>query len=108
MMKAFTISPDTNAKFPALNAMKLVPEKLSQSSFSILVIESLVNEVTNINTRVYNEVRGENWKDEIRVAATNCYRLAEKMLYQEKVEKVIIMETMPRFDSFSSDPMSVK
>ena len=103
---AYTVEADEDAKYKHKNFLRVVPERLAKKDYDTLIIQGGCNEISNINLSSKNV---KSWQEKIRRSREKMFQLAEKSLKDnEHLKKVIILKSLPRYDSFGSDPSSIR
>ena len=107
---AYTVEGDVNARFPEKNFQKIVPEKLANKNYDTLVLQGGCNEISNFivaSNCKPDDVK--SWEDKVRQSRTKMFELAEESLEKNKsLKKVIIVASLPRYDSEDRDPHGIK
>ena len=114
--KAYTSVHDTTAnvakqaaKFPEQNFQDVIPDQLRKDAFRYLIIQAGSVDISNLNTKDKPEEHFEYFRQETVLSATNLFRAAEKALEDKpSIEKVVIMNQIPRYDRSDIDPLSLK
>ena len=64
---AYTVDEDHDAKFKNKNFMKVVPEKLRQKPYDVLILQGGGIEISNLNTTVNPAQNIKQWEDKINL-----------------------------------------
>ena len=74
-----------------------------------LILQSGMEDITNLDTINKPEENIEYYKQETRAAARNLFTVAESALTSNPtLSKVLLMNATPRYDLESSDPLNIK
>ena len=107
---AYTADRDVEAKYPERNLIKVVPEKLVNKKYDTLVLQGGCNEISNvILNQNFKPEDVKLWEEKVRISRTKIFKIAEESLENDKdLKKVIIVTSLPRYDSKDSDPHAIK
>ena len=111
--KAYSSVHDVNARWPKQNFSDAVKTKLAnpgRDNIDILVMSAPTVDITNLDTSQLTPSQDTQiFQEKSKQSSKNMFNLAERSLAQNpSLEKVIIMEHPPRFDTKYQDPMSLK
>ena len=114
--KAYSSAHDTEvniakqaAKFPHLNFSDVVPEQLKKDDFQYLIIQAGSVDITNLNTMENPQEYFDYFQQETIVSATTLFETGEKAVVDyPNLQKVVIMNLIPRYDKAEVDPLSLK
>ena len=115
VVKAFGIKGENNQFYPRLNFTKLVPEVLEDEKPDAIVLQAGSVEISNIivknammdTERDLDSYRSE-WATKVEEDSANLFAIAENAVKEYPDLKVIILKRLPRFDSYTVDPLRVK
>ena len=110
MAFAYTADGDVDAKYPHKNFLKVVPERLQYRNYDTLILQGGCNEISNIKlTTNPSSTVVREWEEKVRISRRKMFQLAEKSLkFNQGLKKVIILKSLPRYDSYAADPSSLK
>ena len=94
-LKAFTISGGDGRRNKSLNIEDLVPKALADKKYDLIVIESGVNEISNMDIRK----EGHVLREEVRNKMEKLFLLAVKYSTDFPDLKVVLLNRLPRLDS---------
>ena len=110
MAIAYTVEYDKDAKDPERNFTKVLPERLTKKNYDTLVLQGGCDEISNL--KIGKEFTAQDvsiWEDKVSKSRTKLYNLAEKCLAETpNLKTVIILSSLPRYDSEDDDPNSIK
>jgi hypothetical protein len=110
MSIAYTSDRDIDAKYPDRNFIKTVPALLKKKSFDTLVLQGGCNEISNIKVKANFTAQDlKLWEEKVSQSRTKIFEVAEEALEKNKsLQKVIIVNSLPRYDPEDKDVNSVK
>ena len=95
-VQAFTVSPENAKRRPELNVSFVLPQKITKDE-TILVVETGVNDVTNI----YDDFDKDERVPKISSKMTELISLAAYLKKKHELEKVVLLQRLPRLDEKS-------
>ena len=112
MVKAYCIDEEDKARYKESNFKAVVPQVLAEDETDILILQTGSIEITDLNIDEAFKSTPENlskykkeWFKKIEEDSTKLIDIAEAALAQdEKIEKVVIMKRLPRFDDVPGAP----
>ena len=115
-VKAYSSAMDTDsnvckqaARFPHSNFTDVVPAELRKETFHSLVLQSPSVDITNLNTSVNPSKYIKYFEQQTVISAKNFFSVVENALQiQPKLNKVIVLKLIPRYDPPSIDPLGLK
>ena len=115
-VKAYSSTKDTDsnlckqaARFPHSNFTDVVPAELRKETFHSLVLQSPSVDITNLNTSVNPSKYINYFEQQTVISAKNFFSVVENALQiQPKLNKVIVLKLIPRYDPPSIDPLGLK
>ena len=97
------------ARYPASNFEDVVKEELVDKSFKTLLLQAGSVDITNLNTNEQPERYMEYFRQIAVMSATNLFQVAQNTLKEStNINKVIIMQQIPRYDPQEVDPLALK
>ena len=97
------------AQYPTKNFTDVVPTELRKELFQYLLLRAGAVDITNLNTKDNPEHFSKHYKEEVRYAAKNLFKVAEDFVStQPTLKKVVIMTQTPRYDVKAVDSLSLK
>ena len=97
------------ARFPKSNFTDIVPAMLRKQEYHSLLLQSGSVDISNLNTKDNPAEFIEYVKQETILSAKNIFAVDKNALnFQPSLEKVVIMNQIPRYDPVESDPLSLK
>ena len=79
------------------------------SIIDYLILQAGSVDVTNLDTKNNPEEHIEYFKQEVRFAAKNLFDITEAAFEtQPSLEKVVVMNMTPQYDTSAVDPLSLK
>ena len=108
--KAYSAAYDKNAKWPESNFSEVVNQELIEKSYDTIVMTAPTVDITNLDTSsLKEEDNTEVYQQVVFVSCQNMFNTAHRAINtQESLEKVILMEHPPRYDSKELDPIGLK
>ena len=107
--KAYTADFDVNARKPNENFKYVARNTARTNKFKIVVMQSPAVDITNLHTNDNSADAVINYKKVVENSTRKMFEVAETIIEENKsVEKVIILDRTPRFDTQTEDPFGLK
>ena len=108
--KAYSSILDLNSRFPEKNVKNVVENQLQKESYSALILGAPSVDITNLRTdNISVEDDIGHLKQKVSISCNNMLDLAHGALVTyPQLQKVVLMEHCPRFDTKDVDPTNVK
>ena len=105
--KAYTAIEDKVCRFPKKNFKTVVPAELLKDKFKFLFLQGGSLEISNLNTSSILKV--EEYKETVKKASEDMFYVATDALKANpSLEKVVILDRIPRHDPPKADPYGLK
>ena len=111
MAVAFTVDEDEDARFKSKNFLNIVPERLHGKKYDTLILQAGCNEISNIKLKGYpaSSKNVKEWEEKVEKSRSKLFNLAQNSLKSNpNLKKVIILKSLPQYDSVEKDPSSIK
>ena len=108
--KAYSSVWDKDYRFKHLNATDVAKNELGKAAFDCLILASPTVDITNIDTsQVKPEDATDRFNQKVEASCQNILKVAENALDSDTgLNKVTIMNHVPRFDTIKVDPLGIK
>ena len=94
---------------PAANFHDVVSTEVSKNKFNKVILQASPVDITNLKTNNITHENIEFFRQEVKDSAKSLFSSAELALNaQPSIEKVVIMNQIPRYDPPSEDPQAMK
>ena len=100
----------TATKFPHRGFKNVIDEELESKPTDVLIIQAGSVDISNLKTdSAKHSVYEEYFKQETIISAQNIFEAASAALSAHpELQKVVLMEQIPRYDTITSDPHAIK
>ena len=107
---AYTTDSDEDARYPERNFLQTVPDRLKNKDYDTLILQGGCNEISNVKVNQnFTPKDVKVWEEKVYQSRAKMFKLAEDCLEQNKdLKKVVIVSSLPRYDSIEKDPHSIK
>ena len=88
---------------------QVIKEQLQKNEFHTLIIQSGAVDISRLDTKVDPLNNIENFERVTTIAAHKTFENAETAFtYSDRLKKVVIMKSLPRYDPQNIDPFNIK
>ena len=107
--KAYAADFDVNSRFPNKNFKYVARNSAKKRKFKLVMMQSPSVDITNLNTADDSIVAVESYKKVVEKSRSKMFETANALIDEnEDIEKVIILDRTPRFDTKNADPFGLK
>ena len=97
------------ARFPHKNYTDVISGALKKDAFENLIVQCGSVDITNLQTKNGAEEHFDFFHEQTVMSAKNLFLACEDALKNNpRIEKVVIMKQIPRYDKVDNDPLSIK
>lgn len=98
-----------DAYFPNKNFCHVAPSAATKRDYKYVVFQGAATDISNLDTTSPTPANEAFWHEEVACSSKSMILAAESVLNSNpNIEKVIILDRIPRFDPPSLDPSSAK
>ena len=107
--KAYAAEYDVKTRFPNKNIVYVARNETKKRAFKYVFLQSPSVHITNLNTQEIDEVSINLYKNVVEKAAEKVIAVSKRLITENPtVEKVIILDCIPRYDKNENDPHGMK
>ena len=108
-VKAYGANYEADAFHPNLNFIEASLKAPSNNNYSYAILQGSSTDITNLDTSFVNSAHLEFLKQKVLVASQNMISAARNIVVNNpNIEKVLILDRIPRFDPSSTDVSQLK